>query len=110
MRKAAIFLNNILAGTLTETDDRGYSFVYEDSYFLDPKMPSVSLTLPKEKKAYSSESLFAFFYNMLSEGVNKKMQSRQLRLDENDVFGLLLKTAGSDTIGAVTVKEIQNGN
>jgi len=110
MRQAAVFLNNILAGTLTETDDRRYSFVYEDSYFLDPKMPSVSLTLPKDEKKYSSESLFAFFYNMLSEGVNKKMQSRQFQLDEHDAFGLLLKTAGSDTIGAVTIKEIQNGN
>jgi len=110
MRKAAVFLNNLLAGYLTERDDSKYSFSYEENYFLDSKLPSISLTLPKDQKEYISESLFAFFYNMLSEGVNKKMQSRQFQLDENDAFGLLLKTAGSDTIGAVTVKEIINGN
>ncbi|WP_316831618.1 HipA N-terminal domain-containing protein [Pedobacter aquatilis] len=110
MRQAAVFFNDILAGYLSENDNRQYSFIYESTYFLDPKLPSISLTMPKEQKEYVSETLFPFFYNMLSEGVNKKMQSRQYQLDENDAFGLLLKTAGSDTIGAITVKEIQNGN
>jgi serine/threonine-protein kinase HipA len=43
---------------------------------------------------------------MLSEGVNRKLQSLQLRIDENDNFGLLAATAQYDTIGAVTVKPI----
>jgi serine/threonine-protein kinase HipA len=44
---------------------------------------------------------------MLSEGVNKKLQSKQLRIDEEDNFGLLMATAQFDTIGAVTVKPIK---
>ena len=43
---------------------------------------------------------------MLSEGANKAIQSRILKIDGNDYFTLLLKTAHTDTIGAVTVKEI----
>ena len=40
---------------------------------------------------------------MLSEGVNRKLQCRHLQIDENDYFGLLLATSGTETIGAVSV-------
>ncbi len=43
---------------------------------------------------------------MLSEGANKAMQCRTLKIDENDAFGLLLATAKYDTIGAITINEI----
>jgi serine/threonine-protein kinase HipA len=43
---------------------------------------------------------------MLSEGVNRKLQSIQLKIDEEDNFGLLMATAQYDTIGAITVKPI----
>ena len=43
---------------------------------------------------------------MLSEGLNRILQSRQLKIDEKDHFGLLLATADIDTIGAVTVKNV----
>jgi len=45
---------------------------------------------------------------MLSEGVNRRLQSRQLKIDENDHFGLLLATAQYDTIGAISVKIVQS--
>jgi len=43
---------------------------------------------------------------MLSEGVNRKLQCTQLKIDEEDNFGLLMAIAQFDTIGAVTVKPI----
>lgn len=43
---------------------------------------------------------------MLSEGDNRKLQSRMLHIDEDDDFGILLATAQYDTIGAVTVKPV----
>ena len=43
---------------------------------------------------------------MLSEGVNRDLQSILLRIDEEDHFGLLAATAQVDSIGAVTVKPI----
>ena len=41
---------------------------------------------------------------MLSEGSNRQIQSMLLHIDENDDFGIMLATAQTDTIGAVTVK------
>ena len=104
MRSVEVYRNNMLAGVLTEEDDRQYIFRYDDQYFIDPSTQPVSLTLPKTSQEYKTAHLFPFFYNMLSEGVNRKLQSRLLRIDEEDDFGLLAATARYDTIGAVTVK------
>jgi len=106
MRAMEIYRNGILAGTLTEENRQHFVFRYVDNYFNDANKPAISLTLPKTQKEYSSEFLFPFFFNMLSEGVNRKLQSTQLRIDEEDNFGLLMATAQYDTIGAVTVKPI----
>ena len=43
---------------------------------------------------------------MLAEGANKAYQCRTLKIDEDDAFGLLLATAHTDTIGAITVKKL----
>ena len=101
-----IYRNGTLAGTLTEENRQHFVFRYDDNYFSDASKPAISLTLPKTQKEYSSEFLFPFFFNMLSEGVNRKLQSTQLRIDEEDNFGLLMATARYDTIGAITVKPI----
>lgn len=106
MRALEIYRNGILAGTLTEENRQLYVFRYDDTYFNDTSKPGISLTLPKTQKEYSSQFLFPYFFNMLSEGVNRKLQSTQLRLDEDDDFGLLASTAQYDTIGAITVKPI----
>jgi serine/threonine-protein kinase HipA len=106
MRKAEVFYNNIPAGELTELSPNEYVFRYHDAYFADAEMPSVSLTLPKQQQEYRSTQLFPYFYNLLSEGTNRALQSRLLKIDENDNFGLLLATAGTDTIGAITLKPI----
>lgn len=105
MRKAAVYRNGVLAGYLSETD-KIFNFRYDENYFNNRNYPAISLTLPKSKPEYSSEYMFPFFFNMLSEGVNRKLQSFQLKIDENDHFGLLLQTAQFDTIGAITIKPI----
>ncbi|MDP3180199.1 MAG: HipA N-terminal domain-containing protein [Bacteroidota bacterium] len=107
MRSAEVYRNGIFAGTLIETNNQTYEFTYDSGYFTDNSNPPISLTLPKDQMVHNSEHLFPFFYNMLSEGSNREVQSRQLKIDENDFFGLLLATAQYDTIGAVTVKEIK---
>jgi serine/threonine-protein kinase HipA len=108
MRKAEVYRNGKLAGLLIEESHNKYLFRYEDTYFADSGQPSISLTLPKTQQEYQSEYLFPFFFNMLSEGVNRKLQCIQLRIDENDNFGLLIATAKYDTVGAITVKAIDN--
>ncbi|MGH9821141.1 MAG: HipA N-terminal domain-containing protein [Pyrinomonadaceae bacterium] len=104
MRKGNVYRNNELLGTLIEENRNSYIFRYDDDWFLDPSKPPVSLTLPKVRQEYRSEILFPFFFNMLSEGVNRQLQNRQLKIDERDNFGLLLATAQYDTIGAITVR------
>lgn len=107
MRAAEVYCNGEFAGILTEEKrGRNYIFRYDDKYFFDTEKSGVSLTLPKTQQEYRSEYLFPFFYNMLSEGANRKAQSHLLKIDEKDDFGILLATAQHDTIGAVTVKPI----
>jgi len=104
MSKTGIVLvNNEEAGTLF-LEGREYVFRYNDEYFNNSNKKAISVTLPKTKLEYKSKELFPFFFNMLSEGVNRKLQCRQLKIDENDYFELLLATGGTETIGAVSVK------
>jgi serine/threonine-protein kinase HipA len=106
MRALEIYRNGFLAGTLLEENRNTYVFRYEDKYFSNQEKPAISLTLPKTQQEYRSNFLFPYFFNMLSEGANRKMQSRHLKMDEDDDFGLLMATAQFDTIGAITVKPL----
>jgi|SRR5665647_234721 len=106
MAKAAVYNNGILAGTLEKRAPDEYLFIYDDNYLADALNPSISLSLPKSRKEHKSSTLFSFFYGLLAEGINKDIQCRLLRIDGEDDFTRLVKTAGHDTIGAITVKEI----
>ncbi|MBN1789329.1 MAG: HipA N-terminal domain-containing protein [Bacteroidales bacterium] len=107
MRKSEVYCNGAMAGTLTEENRRSFVFRYDNSYYHDADKSAISLTLPKTQQEYRSEYLFPFFFNMLSEGVNKQLQCKVLKIDEKDYFGLLMATAQYDTVGAVTVKPLE---
>ena len=104
MRSGIVRVKGRDAGVLEETPE-GYRFRYLQSYLLDPEVPSVSLTLPRSKDVVESKVLFPFFFGLLAEGNLKEEQCRRFKIDEKDHFGRLLVTAGSDTIGAVTVHQ-----
>jgi HipA-like protein len=106
MKKLAVYRNKEYAATLTEESRELYVFRYDDVYYSDLSKPAISLTLPKSQQEYRSPVLFPFFFNLLSEGVNRQLQNRLLKIDEQDNFGLLSATAQYDTTGAVTVKPI----
>ena len=106
MRNGYVYYNGVLAGELAETPEKKYLFRYGDDYFKDSSKPAISLTLLKSQQEYHSDSLFPFFFNMLSEGSNRIMQARLLHIDEKDHFGILLATAQYDTTGAITVKPV----
>lgn len=107
MRRAKVYWKGELAGSLMEADSNNYIFRYYATWFEDDTKPAISLTFPKTQQEYTSDSLFPFFYNMLSEGFNKQQQCRTLKINEKDNFELLLATAGIDTIGAVTVQRFE---
>ena len=103
-RKGNVYYSGVLAGRIEEVPE-GYRFAYDSDYLATLGTRAISMTLPKSTKPYMSKVLYPFFYGLLAEGVLKETQCRKLKLDENDHFGRLLKTANSDTIGAVTVVE-----
>jgi len=104
MRAAQVLYDSQLAGVLSKSGG-SYRFVYDKNYLVTADRP-VSLTLPLREEPFESDVLFPAFVNRLSEGANKAMQSRLLKIDENDYFGLLLATAGGDSIGPITIQEI----
>ena len=106
--KGAVYNNGILAGYLEKDISGNYIFIYDDGYFSNNQNPPISLTLPKTQNEYRSDKLFPFFYGLLAEGINKDIQCRLLKIDEQDDFTRLLQTAGDDTIGAITIKPVES--
>ena len=99
-----VYFNDELAGKLSYVDGK-YSFTYDQRYLDRTGSLSISFSFPKRIEPYTSPVLFPFFSGLLSEGENKGFQCAVLKIDEADLFTRLLLTAGSETIGAVTVRE-----
>ena len=101
MRKARIYVNNVAAGVLEESDNHHYRFSYDDSYQGAP----VSLTMPTKNRIYEFSKFPSFFEGLLPEGVMLETLVRTYKLDKRDYFGQLLQV-GHDVVGAVTIEEI----
>ena len=102
--KGLVYNNGLLAGRIEKDENECYLFLYDDVYFADKQHAAISLTLPKTQKEYRSETMFPFFYGLLSEGINKDIQCRLYKIDDDDDFTRLLLTTNHDTIGSITVK------
>lgn len=107
MPRASVFCRGVLAGTLTKNLGGDYRFEYAPGYLTDPTCPAISLTLPKQAAPFESPILFPFFFGLLAEGDDKSLQCRVLKIDEGDHFTRLVRTCGVETIGGVTVKEVE---
>lgn len=105
-QKANVYFREYLAGCIIKNKE-GFTFTYDNDYFKDVTKPAIAISFPKNNKIFKSKYLFPFFFGLLSEGYNKEIQCRNLKIDEKDYFTRLLKTAYSDTIGAITVREIK---
>jgi serine/threonine-protein kinase HipA len=103
IRRARVFYNEDLAGYISETKD-GYIFQYNKE-FLKKNTP-VSASLPIREEPYESKQLFHFFRGLLPEGWYLDIVTATQKVDREDLFGLLLCTTNVDTIGAVTVRRI----
>ena len=101
-RTAYVYVRNIFAGVLCETDE-GYSFSYDEQYLSREDASAVSLTLPRSEKAYTSKTLFPFFDGLIPEGWLLGVVSRNWKIDVKDRFGLLL-VACKDGIGNVSIR------
>lgn len=100
MRRADVFVQKELAGSLIENDDKTYVYEYRDGYQGAP----ISLTLPTAQRRYEFEKFPAFFDGLLPEGPQLDALLIQAKLDRDDYFGQIV-TVGSDLVGAVSVRE-----
>ena len=104
MRKAAIKIEDQLAGWLTE-DELGYHFAYDHAYFSLPNARPISLTLPLSEASYSSKVLFPFFDGLIPEGWLLDIAEKNWKLNPRDRMGLLLACC-KDCIGVVSVEAV----
>ena len=105
MRSGIVYVSDIAAGVISETDS-GYAFSYYEEYIKND-YPAVSLTLPLREEAYTSPSLFPFFDGLIPEGWLLNIVSHNWKLDPRDRFGILL-IACKDPIGNVSIKETKD--
>ena len=100
-RKANVYVRNIFAGVLSETDE-GYSFSYTSDYLSRDDSGAVSLTLPLTEQTYTSKTLFPFFDGIIPEGWLLDVALRNTDISSLDRMSLLLLCC-KDCIGAVSV-------
>lgn len=105
MRKALIKFNTQLAGWLTQ-DEYGYHFLYDATYLTSQQARPISLTLPLQEAAFTSNVLFPFFDGLIPEGWLLEIVEKNWKLNPRDRMGLLL-TCCKDCIGAVSVEEVK---
>lgn len=101
-RKGYVYIQESFAGIIEETDE-GYGFIYEKDYLESPYAAAASLTLPLQKEAFFSTTLFPFFDGLIPEGWLLAVVTRNWKIDRSDRFGLLLSVC-EDCIGDVRVR------
>ena len=104
MRKAQVFMHGIYAGLIEEiVPGQNYTFTYSDNYIGD----SISLTISKEKIVHHFKKFPSFFEGLLPEGYQLESLLKERKIDRNDFMAQLMAT-GSDLVGAVTVKQMDD--
>jgi serine/threonine-protein kinase HipA len=101
-RQIEVWLYDKAVGILSEQEN-AYGFCYYTAY----TGPALSLSMPVRKAPYMSEYLHPFFKGLAPEGWLRKRYSEIQKIDERDLFGLLMHN-GDDLLGAVVLKEISS--
>src|SRR5437868_414592 len=99
VRRALVYQQGMLAGTLEEINDNRWRFNYVDGYSGKP----VSLTMPVSQKFYEFDQFPPLFEGLLPEGIQLETMLRRYKLDRNDLFGQLV-LVGKDVVGSLTVE------
>ncbi|WP_041963174.1 HipA N-terminal domain-containing protein [Sulfurospirillum cavolei] len=107
MQEGNVLRNKKQVGVIRRNDEGVYSFQYDEHYLLDKESKPISVNLPLQKEVFQSAYLFPFFYQLLAEGSLKELQCKEHKIDVDDDFSRLLKTAKDDTIGSITIEEIK---
>lgn len=98
MRKAEVYQQAVLAGTLDELDAGRWRFTYSEGYSGEP----VSLTMPVAQTIHEFDRFPPAFEGLLPEGIQLEAMLRRYKLDRTDLFGQLI-VVGQDLVGSLTV-------
>lgn len=105
MRQGIVYVEDRLAGTISETPE-GYVFAYDHDYLADADALPVSLTLPLQQEEFKNKTLFSFFDGLIPEGWLLNIAERNWKLNRRDRMGLLLSCC-RDCIGNVSIIPIE---
>jgi serine/threonine-protein kinase HipA len=105
MRSAHIYYQDLLAGTLVETNDGDYTFEYDVAYVSSHPSKFITFSMPVNNRKYRDNRLFPFFEGLIPEGWLLDIASNSWKINQNDRMGLLLACC-QNCIGAVSVQPI----
>lgn len=97
-RQVVVFLYEQKIGSLRQ-DEQGFTFEYLSDYQGIP----LSLSFPVAQRIFHSPTLFPYFASLAPEGWLKRRFSALQKIDERDLFGLLIQN-GQNLIGAVRLE------
>lgn len=98
---------NILVGHITGNDSNDACFSYADSYLNNVENRAISISLPLQKEAFSSNSTRIFFEGLLPEGFTRRCVAEWMHADENDYLSILAGL-GNECLGAIKILD-ENG-
>lgn len=104
-KKAIVYFNDQAIGMLFKISEN-YIFRYEDDFFNSDKNFPLSYNFPLTQQEFKSTKLFPFFEGLASEGWLLKIQGKNQKIDEKDIFSLLLEN-GEDLIGGTKIKKYE---
>jgi serine/threonine-protein kinase HipA len=78
MKCVTVYVKGVEAGVLARFRSGSYEFRYTRRY-QESARPSVAFPIPKRKAVHRSAMLFPFFFGLLAEGEQKRMQCRTFR-------------------------------
>ena len=108
MRRAEVYIQARLAGTLEEQDN-GYVFSYSQDYLDLADAAAASLSLPLQSEPFEDKRLFPFFDGLIPEGWLLDIAEHTWKLNPRDRMGLLLACC-RDCIGAVSIVPLEESH
>jgi serine/threonine-protein kinase HipA len=106
MKKGWVYKKDLLSGVVWE-DEKGYHFLYEQSYLQNPVYGAVSRTLPLRSEVFTDKNMLPFFDGLIPEGWLLQIAIDNWKLNPRDRMTLLL-TLCNDCIGDISIKATLN--
>ena len=94
----------ISVGVITEKNPMEAEFSYLPEYLERADSVPISLSLPLQTEAFSSEKTRNFFDGMLPEGFTRRSVAQWVRADEDDYLSIL-DSLGRECLGAIQIVE-----